>query len=63
MALQEEMNNVKVQDGIYLNGDLHDLQVINLYLTEKAMKTWVSLQGNIEINIVKENYPNAYKAD
>lgn len=62
-VLQEEMNNVKVQNGIYINGDLHDLQVINLYLTEKAMKTWVSLQGSIKLNIVKETYPNAYKAD
>ena len=54
-VLQEELDHVKVQDGVYMDGNLHDLQLINLYLTEDALKTWVGLEGNIKLDIVKES--------
>ncbi len=53
-VLQEEMNHVKVQNGVYMDGNLHDLKIINLYLTEEALKTWVGLEGNLKLDIVKE---------
>jgi hypothetical protein len=53
-VLQEELNHVKVQDGIYMDGNLHDLKITNLYLTDQALKTWIGLEGNIKLDIIKE---------
>lgn len=54
-VLQEELNHVPVVDGIFMNGNLHDLKVEHLYLTEEAMKTWVSLKGDIKLEVAKKD--------
>jgi hypothetical protein len=50
-TLEEEMKNVEVAPGIFMKGQLSRLSVDQLFLTPDAMRVWIGMNGEIEVDV------------
>lgn len=50
-TLQEELKGAEVAPGIQLRGQLSRLGVDQLYLTPDAMRLWIGMKGEIEVDV------------
>lgn len=50
-TLQEEMKDVEVAPGVQLRGQLSRLSVDKLFLTPDAMRVWIGMNGEIEVDV------------
>ena len=50
-TLQEEMKHVEVAPGVYMQGQLSRLSVDEIFLTPDAMRVWISMKGDIEVDV------------
>ncbi|MBK6901884.1 MAG: DUF4403 family protein [Saprospirales bacterium] len=50
-TLQEELKDVEVAPGIQLRGQLSRLGVDHIFLTPDAMRLWIGMKGEIEVDV------------
>lgn len=50
-TLQEEMQHVELAPGVFLKGQLSRLSVDQLYLTMDAMRLWIGMKGDVEVDV------------
>ena len=50
-TLEEEMKDVEVAPGVQLRGKLQRLSVDQLFLTPDAMRLWIGMNGEIEVDV------------
>lgn len=50
-TLQEEMQNVEVAPGVILKGQLSRLAVDQIFLTPDAMRLWIGMKGEMEVDV------------
>ncbi|MBK8490344.1 MAG: DUF4403 family protein [Saprospirales bacterium] len=50
-TLQEEMKHAEVAPGILLKGELSRLSVDQIFLTPDAMRLWISMKGDIQVDV------------
>jgi|APTNR8051073442_1049403.scaffolds.fasta_scaffold00320_24 hypothetical protein len=49
--IQSNLNNYRMGQGIFIDGELHDLSLFNAYLTTTGIKVSVALRGDVEVKI------------
>lgn len=49
--VQASLNNYKVSEGITINGQLHDLNLYNAYLTTTGIRVHVAISGDVKARV------------
>ncbi len=49
--LQKQLDHYQVNENIYLNGKLEELQIQNAYLAPESIRVHVGLRGNVQVQV------------
>ena len=50
-TLQEELKNKEIAPGVILNGELSRMSVDQIFLTPDAMRLWIGMKGDLEVDV------------
>jgi len=50
-SLQEELQHVEIAPGVFLKGQVSRLNVDEVFLTPDAMRLWIGMKGEIEVDV------------